>query len=296
MASNDEINEAEISLLFNDARDKLDKIDAQTQKEKRQIVKDLANNLEGKIPTDTISIEIVNQLRGKVSERFIHNCLDEKYKQKSQVENARKQKKKKQEKVDVENLAVVAPPNQEDEKEAITINVDGREETAVPSSPSGPAIYGICIREEDGVVPSCQSSQTIVKTNNRECDRCKILGQKIDELEEKVQHYEKIIEDVPIKTADQIISAETCSRETDQHVNNLTSPSGNEVIVDCECSISWPKMQRYVQQIYKSGKPLEARFNFRFNKQTGTVVAAYPGSIGERNRIYGEFSQQVDLQ
>ncbi|MGB8033288.1 MAG: hypothetical protein WCF03_05650 [Nitrososphaeraceae archaeon] len=54
MASNDETNEAEISLLFNDARDKLDKIDAQTQKEKRQIVKDLANNLEGKIPTDTI--------------------------------------------------------------------------------------------------------------------------------------------------------------------------------------------------------------------------------------------------
>ena len=114
MASNDETNEAEISLLFEDAKAKLDKIDAQTQKEKKQIVKDLANNLEGKIPTDIISIEIVNQLRGKVSERFIHNCLDEKYKQKSQVENARKQKKKKQEEVDVENLAVVAPPNQED--------------------------------------------------------------------------------------------------------------------------------------------------------------------------------------
>jgi hypothetical protein len=47
-------------------------------------------------------------MRGKVSERFIHNCLDEKYKQKSQVENARKQKKKNQEEVDVENLAVIA--------------------------------------------------------------------------------------------------------------------------------------------------------------------------------------------
>jgi hypothetical protein len=54
-------------------------------------------------------------------------------------------------------------------------------------------------------------------------------------------------------------------------------------------------MQRYVQRIYKSGKPLEIWFNFRFNKQTATVIDAYPGRIAERNRI-GEFSQQVDLQ
>ena len=237
MASNDETNEAEISLLFEDAKAKLDKIDVQTQKEKKQIVKDLANNLEGKIPTDTISIEIVNQLRGKVSERFIHNCLDEKYKQKSQVENARRQKK---ETVDVGNLAVISPPNQEAEKEAITIDVDGREETAVPLPSSEPVMSGTHTRE--GTVPSChtQSSQTIVKPENRECDRCKIHSQKIDELEEKVQHYERIIEDVSIKTADQIISAETYRRETDQHVNNSTS-SGNEVVIDCECSISWPK-------------------------------------------------------
>jgi hypothetical protein len=180
-------------------------------------------------------------LRGRVSERFIHNCLDEKYKQKSQVENARKQKKKNQEGVDVENLAVIAPPNQEAEKEAITIDVDGREETAAVLSPSsGPAIFGTCTREEDdGIVRSCQRSQTIVKTDNREYERCKILGQKIDELEEKVQHYERIIEDLPIKTADQIISAETYSRETDQHINNSTSLSGNEIVVDCECSIPW---------------------------------------------------------
>ena len=105
-----------------------------------------------------------------------------------------------------------------------------------------------------------------------------------------MQHYEKIIEDVSIKTADQIISAETHSIETGHHVNNSTSPSRNEVIIDFECSISWPIMQRYVQHIYKSGKPLEAWFNFRFNKQTATVIAAYPGRIAERNRIDGELS------
>jgi pimeloyl-ACP methyl ester carboxylesterase len=32
-------------------------------------------------------------LRGKVSERLIHHCFDDKYKQKQRLENARKQKK-----------------------------------------------------------------------------------------------------------------------------------------------------------------------------------------------------------
>jgi hypothetical protein len=294
LASNDETNEAGISSLFNDARDKLDGINKEAKKEKKQVIIQLAKDLDGKIPTDTISIEIVNQLRGKVSERFIRKCLDEKYKQNHRAENARKQRKRQQQVCNENHLAALVPPNQEAEKEVITIDVDGREETAVPSPSSEPVMSGTHTRE--GNVPSChtQRSQTIVKPENRECDRCKIHGQKIDELEEKVQHYEKIIEDLPIKTADQIISAETYSRETNQHVNNPTSPSGNEVVMDCECSIPWPVMQRYVQHIYKSGKPLEARFNFRFNKQTATVIAAYPGRIAERNRI-GAFSQQVDL-
>ena len=103
LTSNNETNQAEISLFFEDAKAKLDKIDAQKQKEKKQIITQLAKDLEGKIATDTISIEIVVQLRGKVSERFIHNCLEEKYKQKRRVENARKQKK--QESVEEENLA-----------------------------------------------------------------------------------------------------------------------------------------------------------------------------------------------
>jgi hypothetical protein len=55
-------------------------------------------------------VNYLNQLRGRVSERFIHNCLEEKYKQKRQVENARKQKKK-QEAVGLENLAAISPLN-----------------------------------------------------------------------------------------------------------------------------------------------------------------------------------------
>jgi hypothetical protein len=94
-------------LLFEAARNKLDKIDTKSKKEKKQVVNDLAKNLEGKIATDTISVQIVNQLRGRVSELFIHQCLDEKYKQKHLVENARKQKRQQEQECN-ENLAAVA--------------------------------------------------------------------------------------------------------------------------------------------------------------------------------------------
>ena len=82
----------EISVLFEKARINLDKVDEQAKKEKKQIVKDLAEDLEGKIQIDTMCIEISNQLHDKVSKRTIRECLDEKYKQHHRVENARKQK------------------------------------------------------------------------------------------------------------------------------------------------------------------------------------------------------------
>jgi hypothetical protein len=103
--------EEELSVLFENARINLDKVDEQAKKEKKQIVKDLAKDLEGKIPIGTICIEIINQLRGKVSERTIHKCLDEKYKQQYRIENARKQKERHEGKEGNENLAALMPLN-----------------------------------------------------------------------------------------------------------------------------------------------------------------------------------------
>ena len=81
----------------------------------------MAKNLEGKIRTDTICVEIVNQLRGQVSERFIRECLDEKYKEKVRVENARKQRPKKDKETD--KLAAVTPLNQQ---EVVAVDANGR--------------------------------------------------------------------------------------------------------------------------------------------------------------------------
>jgi tetrahydromethanopterin S-methyltransferase subunit A len=92
------INDEEIENIFRRAISQLDEIDANANKEKRTVVKELAIELEGQIPLDTISIEIVTQLRGIVSERFIRECLDNKYKQGYRTVNANRQKEKRQKK------------------------------------------------------------------------------------------------------------------------------------------------------------------------------------------------------
>ncbi len=129
----EENQEEEISMLFQDAIVKLEKIKAYANQQKKQIVVELAKSLEGKIPTDTICMVIIDQLLGRVSERFIRECLNEKYKQKPRVENARKQKKQKQleNKKDIDKLAAVTPLNKSPENDKIIlVGANGRQELA----------------------------------------------------------------------------------------------------------------------------------------------------------------------
>ena len=115
-------NEEEIISCFKAAIETLDRVDANAEKEKTQIVKDLAKDLEGKIPTDSICNEIVHQLHDKgVSPRTIRNCLDAKYKEKHRAENARKQKRKES----TEDLAASVPLEQEKPKQQIAVTQDG---------------------------------------------------------------------------------------------------------------------------------------------------------------------------
>ena len=119
-------NEDAISLCFQDAIKKLDEVDADANEKKTKIVQDLAKDLVGKISTDRISIEIVHRLHGKgVSESLIRNSLDEKYKQKHRVENARKRKKKTQ-------VTVLATPlllEQDKRSQQIAVTQDGKSVT-----------------------------------------------------------------------------------------------------------------------------------------------------------------------
>lgn len=110
-----------ISKLFQNARKVLEELESNVKHEKKQIVIDLAKYLEGWIQIDTICIEIVTQLRGQVSERFVRQCLDKKYKQKIRVENARKQERKNQlnDKEDFE-LAALTPQSHKINRSKVT--------------------------------------------------------------------------------------------------------------------------------------------------------------------------------
>jgi hypothetical protein len=120
--------EEQLCAVFEEAKSKLDNIDTRAMNEKKQVIIQLAKDLEGKVPTDTISIGIVNQLRGRVSERFVHLCLDNKYKQKYRAENAKKRKSKEQEKGNEENLAALLLLNHETKRRVIVIDSEGRSE------------------------------------------------------------------------------------------------------------------------------------------------------------------------
>jgi hypothetical protein len=112
-------HEDEISQLFKNAIIKIDERDKQAKKEKKNIVKDLARDLEGKIRLETICIEIVNQLRGRVSERFIRECLEDKYKQQFTAENAKRQKIHDKAEKGNENLAALAPLKKQQQEEHV---------------------------------------------------------------------------------------------------------------------------------------------------------------------------------
>jgi DNA-directed RNA polymerase specialized sigma24 family protein len=89
--------EREISTCFAEASAKLDKIDSDANNQKSQIIQLLAIELEDKMATNEIANEIVEQLsrrQKKVFERLVYYCLDEKYKKKYRVENARKRQAK----------------------------------------------------------------------------------------------------------------------------------------------------------------------------------------------------------
>jgi len=88
----------EITLLFRTATDKLDQVEENAEKEKQQIVRDLAQELEKFRPIDRIASEIVEKLRKKVSKSVVYAALDARYKTIYRVQNARKRKKKKENK------------------------------------------------------------------------------------------------------------------------------------------------------------------------------------------------------
>jgi hypothetical protein len=155
--------EEQLCAVFEEAKSKLDNIDTRAKNEKKQVIVQLAKDLEGKVPIDTISIEIVNQLRGRVSERFIHICLDNKYKQKYRAENAKKRKSKQEEKGNDENLAAQVLLKHETERRVFVIDSEGRSEVEdVDKSPKQHASNNV-LEDARTTTAKARSMQIAVK-------------------------------------------------------------------------------------------------------------------------------------
>src|SRR5215469_348929 len=231
-------NEEEISSCFQVAIEKLEKVNADTKQKKTQIVQDLAKDLEEKIPTDSICNEIIHQLRHKVSERPIRQCLDEKYKDNRRVKNARKQKKKHQ---STEDSAALVPLNDRQEEKKIVIDTSGKEVAEPPSIIKGSddndrhgnneaqiitdkiVSYG-----KSSTVDGIPSSGPSYKQIGLECSSCL-------ELQDEVTQLREAIKRISIPTADQIRRSEfTIPKENHEMVINAMNKSKNAVFVKCD--------------------------------------------------------------
>jgi hypothetical protein len=250
--------EQEISSLFENARIELDAIEELSQKEKKQVIMDLAKNLEGMIPTDTICLEIVTQLRGKVSGRFIREILEDKYKQKYRANNAKKQQKIGEQ----ANLAALTPLNHEDVRNkeiAVIQDTHGRstEETKLTPEPS-------------------QSISDVFNDNNwnsAECPSCKQLLFENRELREALEKASKLT------TADNMHAATAALDRIHEHDVECD-------ILDFEFCLSKKRILDGWEEPYVelSDGDLDVWFSGEIDRRDGRVISA---DIGRKISKHG---------
>lgn len=276
LAQSKKVYKDEVSLLVEDAIGKLDKVDAQAKDQKRQIVIDLAISLEGKIPTDTICMNIVDQLHGRVSERFIRECLEEKYKQKARVDNARKQKRQTESKID-NKLAALPPLNAVVETDEITIleldgpmphsNYDDGDKKSTTSIIDASAA-DITIAESPYEQKQEQEQQIIKQVNpedSEECPNCKDLYSKNLELEEALTKSNQMI------TADKMVST-----STDDHDKDMD----NEII-NFEFFMHYGTLQKHMTSLFQKASSVEVWICGKINKKTGKVISSSLGKLSQ---------------
>jgi hypothetical protein len=269
---NFENHDKEISRLFDEARSHLEKIDNNSKQQKKQVIKDLAKSLEEKIQTDIICIEITNQLRGQVSDSFIRQSLDEKYKQKSRVENARKQEKQQTSTVN-SDLAAVTTLNPTTKDKKILIDTYGRaifEEdqnnkdededdngfTSIESSTISENVFPeIRSQKHQGGLAKEDEHRDLVK-----CSSCMELKLENEELKEA------LTKSSPLVTADKTRSSLTDQNELDVKYDQLL-PFAFYMLYD--------DLRKQMQSIFPNVCSYsKIWFNGKIDRSTGEVVSS----------------------
>jgi hypothetical protein len=278
---NTENHDKVISWLFEDTKSKLDNIDKNSKQQKNQVIKDLAKSLEGKIPIDSICVEITNQLRGRVSESFVRQCLDDKYKQSHRVKNAKKQKNKQTSdklKENVEKLASVTTLNPEDQNDNI-IMVEANGQALVqrkgndnPDEESFLDFKYPSTTDETKTrlsskmsyydEPKQQLELKPVDSGLKECSRCQELHAKVLELSDALKKATQFV--IAGKTVYPVQSHETSD------------------IVQFEYSMEFDKMQKYLSPLYpKIGPHGDVWLRGPIDKKTDKIISLDFGRINQ---------------
>lgn len=300
----DENHDEKINKLFNDARDELQKVDFDANETKKQIITKLAKDLEGKIPEETISVEIVSQLHDQISERFIRECLPEKYKQKYRVKNAKKQKKKS--KQEESKLAVLPPLNQQQhQQEDQNIKTDEKEEQQKNKGYIITVVDGrsyIQLDDDNDKEQSTASSDDYLTLEDKSFNQTSYQPQQEQEQEQqlKEQNDHDLKEsssskelddethgqiDAPENSSELITATENIasqSTSTSKYDNEADTPND---ILPFEFSIIYRELRYHLTPLYsKIGDHGKVWFCGKINKKTGLVISTNLGRISQQQQ------------
>jgi hypothetical protein len=278
--------DAEVSGLFDEARDKLEKIDEKADRQKKQIVVELAKDLDDKIRTDSICMEIVDALRGQVSPRFIRECLDEKYKQKPRMQNARKQQKRlrRHQPDSIDNLAALPPLNQEAEpKKVVMLGVEGEAMLQEEEEEHDP--------DDEGDGGDAQSTITI-ESSTTKCDSLTQLEPPYPQEQQKEPEKpstaypngndlrgEDAEPEEDLEVPSQFIGQDEAAHAF-THNNKPDEPEG--VILNFEFSMVFRDIRNHMATIFKNvGDRGNVWFSGKIDRKTGKVISAGFGRLNQ---------------
>jgi hypothetical protein len=215
------------------------------------------------VPTDEIAAEIVHQLRGRISERRIYECLEDeqyaKYKKKHRVENARKRQGRK------DQAELAAEPQL---KEEIAVQASGQETVLKPThspqenlvktqgegSGSGIDTGTSPPQPEQGARTGSELSEK-EREDHRKCKKYEVLQQKYEQLQSKLQGYEELV-----RTRTSIKTAKELYRSSDGYQQ-------------FEFSVPFEQLRQHMIAPFNSNRSMNrVWFTGKFNHETGEVV------------------------
>jgi PHD/YefM family antitoxin component YafN of YafNO toxin-antitoxin module len=237
---------------------------------RRELVLKLGNAFEKVVANpESICEEIKNVLQDEIAEKVISSRNIEMY----CPSKWKKKTKPKNERISFSN-------KQRKEKEPIAIDNNGNP-------------VENCTSPSEYVDNDDEDNNGNLQTSNH-CERCEILEKRCETLQVKIEDYEDALKKAsPIMSADQITSNNDKNNSLNSNVHyeksdTEPSKSHSNQVLHFEASIPWITMQRHLNFIYKSGKPLVVWFNGKIDRTTGNVITAHPGRISERNKIDNE--------